>query len=363
VLAPAPAGGLESVVATLAIGQKARGHRVRVISVIGQGEKPGLHTRLETGGVEIEPIELPARSYARERGEYRRLFRAIHPDIVHTHGYRPDVLAGGIAGSLGIARVTTVHGFTGGDWKNRLYEFLQLRAFQRFESVVAVSRPLAGKLQRRGVSPQSLQVIPNGFDASSAPLARPEARAMLGLPSVGTVLGWVGRLSREKGLDVMLEALARLENQSLILSVLGTGAEREHLEEQAKNLGLSGRVQWHNLVPEAGRLYRAFDTFVMSSRTEGTPISLFEAMAADVPVVATAVGGVPDVLRDSEGWLVSPEDPTALAAAIDRVLSDPAEARRRAGRAAERVREVYGLGSWLDQYDRLYRSLLTRRTN
>ena len=362
-LAPAAAGGLESVVGALAIGQKERGHRVRVISVVGNGERPGLHTRLEARGVAIDPIELPSRSYTRERAEYRRLFREIGPEIVHSHGYRPDVLAGGIAGSLGLPRVTTVHGFTGGDWKNRLYEFLQLRAFKRFESVVAVSRPLAAKLERRGVPASSLTVIPNGFDATGAALTREEARAILGLPQDASVLGWVGRLGREKGLDIMLDAMARLENTGLVLSVLGDGAERLNLEAQARALGIEGRVRWHNLVPDAGRLYRAFDTFVMSSRTEGTPISLFEAMAAEVPAVATAVGGIPDVLRDSEGFLVAPEDPTALAAAITLVGADPAEARRRAGRAAERVRQVYGLQSWLDQYDRLYRSLLTRRTN
>ena len=310
------------------------------------------------------PVEVPARAYRKERTEYRRLFFSLKPDVVHTHGYRPDVLAGGVAGALGIPRVTTVHGFTGGDWKNRLYEYLQLRAFKRFEAVVAVSRPLLARLKQRGVPPDSLRMIANGFDGSVAPLSRQDAREILGLPNEDVVLGWVGRLSREKGPDVMLEAMARLPGSSTpSLSIIGIGGERASLEAQAAKLGLSARIRWHGLMPDAGRLYRAFDVFALSSRTEGTPISLFEAMAARVPIVATAVGGVPDVLRESEAWLVAPDDPAAMAGAIGRALSHQDEARRRADRARDRLVEVYGLDSWLDQYDRLYRSLLTPGTN
>lgn len=350
--------------ATLASGQKARGHRVGVVSVTGRGQpEPGLHASLQSRGVETLPIELPARAYSRERSEYRTLFRRIRPDIVHTHGYRTDVLAGGIAGSLGIPRVTTVHGFTGGDWKNRIYEALQLRAFKRFEAVVAVSRPLATKLEHRGVPRESLTVIANAFDTTVAPLSRGEARQALGVSPEATIVGWVGRLSREKGLDVMLDALSLLGNLGPELCVLGDGGERPDLTQRVTRLSLEGRVHWHGLVPEAGRLYRAFDLFVLSSRTEGTPISLFEAMAAGIPIVATGVGGVPDVLRLSEGWLVPPENPRLLADAIASVLRDPREAAGRAARARQRLEETYGLDSWLDAYDRLYRSIIPPKAN
>jgi glycosyltransferase involved in cell wall biosynthesis len=288
------------------------------------------------------------------------VFSTVKPDVVHTHGYRPDVLASGVARALRIPRVTTVHGFTGGDWKNRLYEFLQVRAFKRYQAVVAVSNPLADRLRHRGVPGSLLQVIANGFDPSADALSREDARQALGLPAAGTVLGWVGRLSPEKGPDVMLKALAQLERPEVILSMVGSGAEREALDAQAAGLVVAAQVRWHGLVPDARRLYRAFDAFVLSSRTEGTPISLFEAMTARVPVIATAVGGVPDVLRESEGWPVSPGDPDALAAAIRAALVDRAESSRRAERAFERVTRVYGLDPWLDQYDRLYRSLLPR---
>jgi len=110
-----------------------------------------------------------------------------------------------------------------------------------------------------------------------------------------------------------------------------------------------------NLVPgDAARLFPAFDIFVLSSRTEGTPIVLFEAMASDVPVVATLVGGVPDILSAAEAALVPPNDPVALAAELRAVYRDPAPARARARRAQVRLERDFSLGPWLARYERIY---------
>jgi glycosyltransferase involved in cell wall biosynthesis len=117
-------------------------------------------------------------------------------------------------------------------------------------------------------------------------------------------------------------------------------------------------VQWHGLVPDAADLYPAFDAWVLSSRTEGTPIALLEAMAARVPVVATAVGGVPDVVGPAEALLVPPEQPRALAAAVASILTDPAQAALRAEAAYQRVTEAYSPGAWLDAHVALYRTLV-----
>jgi glycosyltransferase involved in cell wall biosynthesis len=111
------------------------------------------------------------------------------------------------------------------------------------------------------------------------------------------------------------------------------------------------------MVPQAAALYCAFDVFVLSSRTEGTPISLFEAMAAGVPVVATRVGGVPDVITESEARLVPSESPQALAEAIEATLSQGEETRRRAAGAERRLQQHFAVGPWLDRYETLYREL------
>lgn len=359
VLAPGDAGGLESVVLALTAGLGARGHKIGIISVVGQGTpEPYLHRLLADRGVPVTPLALPARAYGRERAAYREAFSTLRPDVVHTHGYRPDVLAGPVAERLGIPKVSTVHGFTGGGWKNRLYEYLQLRAFRRFERVIAVSSPLQRRLHSSGLRANQIALIPNAFEKPTNLLSRRDARARLGLPDNEVVIGWVGRLSREKGLDVLLESLQKASGP--LLSVLGDGRERVALEAQVNRLGISDKVRWHGLVPEAGRLYRAFDLFVLSSRTEGTPIALFEAMAAEVPVVATAVGGVPDVVRESEALLVPAESPDALGRAIASAMANPDATRTRVAAALQRVHTQFALQPWLDRHEALYRELAGR---
>lgn len=354
-LAPGAAGGLESVVYLLATGHQARGHQVEVLSVIGQRDpEPPLHRLLASRGVKVTPVPLPSRAYGKERKAYRQVFSSIRPDLVHSHGYRPDVLAGPVAGRLNIPRISTVHGFTGGDWKNRIYEYLQVRAWRHYDKVVAVSAPLQRWLRSAGLRENQVALVPNAY-APTAALSRADARRALGLGESDVVLGWVGRLSREKGLDVLLDALPRIAGARV--SVLGEGRQRTALQQQAARLGVADRIRWHGLVPQAASLYRAFDVFILSSRTEGTPISLFEAMSTGVPVVATQVGGIPDVVTHAEARLVASESPQALADAIEATLKQHEETRLRVIAAKQRLEQAFAMSPWLERYEALYRGM------
>ena len=339
----------------LASAQQAQGHLVAVAAVVDREspEHPWI-TAARAEGIPVYPCPIPPRAYHKERAAIARICRTLGPEIVHTHGYRPDVLAGSVARRLGHRTVTTVHGFTGGGMRNRFYEWLQLRAFRRFDAVVAVARPLGDRLAAAGVPRERLHVIPNAYAAAGPPLGRDAARTILGVPPEGYRLGWAGRLSREKGADVLVEALGLLRDLPIALSVLGTGREAAALAGRAAALGVSERVHWHGTVPDAARLLPAFDCFVLSSRTEGTPMVLFEAMAAGVPVVATAVGGVPDIVSAEEALLIPPESPAALAGAIRAGYADPAVAAARARAARRRLDRDYGVAGWVERYDATY---------
>ena len=182
---------------------------------------------------------------------------------------------------------------------------------------------------------------------------------MLGVPPSAFTVGWVGRISAEKGLDVLLDALPSLSDIPVHLAVVGDGPLRVELEALARGAALTDRITWAGIVPDAGTLLRAFDVVVLSSRTEGTPIILLEAMAAGVPVVATAVGGVPDVVTGAEALLVDAENPVALASAIRAIVADRSAAEARAARARGRLVAEFALEPWLLAYERIYRSLLT----
>jgi glycosyltransferase involved in cell wall biosynthesis len=250
-----------------------------------------------------------------------------------------------------------VHGFTGGGLKNRAYEALQRFAFRRFDAVVAVSQPQADQLRAGGVSDRRLHIIPNALAPHSAPLERAAARAQLQLPADGLLAGWVGRVSREKGVDVFIDALSSIGDRVIQGAILGDGPERAAEQARAEALA-PARFLWLGAVPDAARYFPAFDMFVLSSRTEGLPMVLLEAMAANVPIVATNVGGIPDLLSPAEGLLVPPEDSKALASAMRAALDDRAATSARAHAAKLRQHAEFDVGPWSDRYEALYRHLI-----
>jgi len=361
-LAPAPVGGLESVVTMLAREWSARGHPVALALALDAGATvPEQFAELNGAGVELFPRWTSARRYLAERAAYRETFAKWRPDIVHTHGYRADLLAGSAAQSLGLTRVTTFHGFTGGDWKNRLYERLQIRSARSCDAVIAVSRPVRERLVHSRVAPERVHLIPNALSRFEGGLDRSAARQELGLPEQGAVIGWVGRFSYEKAPDVLVRAIPLLSDASWQVSFIGDGAERRTARRLADELGVSNRIRWHGQISAAARCYAAFDCLVLSSRTEGTPIVLLEAMARGVPVVATRVGGVPDAMSEDEGWLVPSENPQALANAIGQVITQRAMTAGRTNRAKVRVNRDHSAGPWIERHAALYQTLLSKR--
>lgn len=354
--APASFGGLERVVESLASAQQRSGHEVHVGAILDEDvNAPVVVKTLAGSGVEVHSIRLGPRAYLRERRFVAGLCGGIRPHVAHTHGYRSDVLHGGVARWLGLPTVTTVHGFTGGDWKNRMYEKLQRRACRRFEGVVAVSQPLARELSRAGVAGERLHVVPNAWANDVSFLEPATARQYFDVPECDFAVGFVGRIDRLKGADLFIEALAHVDSRTTGVLV-GDGDLRRTLMQRAREAGLDGSVRWPGAVDRAARLLKAFDVVVLSSRSEGTPMVLLEAMAAETPIVATTVGGIPDVVTEREALLVPPEDPMALAGALRRVMNDPAGARARAARARDRLRSEFGAARWLERYDEVYRA-------
>lgn len=351
-------GGLESVVSALTRGLVARGEDCRVLAILGEdddSDSPFL-AELRAGGVAILELRVAHRAYLQERRALRDHLAAVAPDVVHTHGFHADILAIPVAKRARRAVVSTVHGFTGGGLKMAIFEWLQERALARADRVVAVSRPIVRRLVGRGVDERSIRMMPNGWESHRPPLERAAARRQLGLSNEDRVIGWVGRLSHEKGADVFVRALAETPLRLVTGCVVGDGPERSVLEALARSLGVQDRVRFTGAVAGASAVYSAFDGFCLSSRTEGTPIAVLEAMHAGIPIVATRVGGVPDMIGSGEGWLVEPEDPAALAASLAAAIeSGPGSAPTRA--AARRLADDFALAPWIDRHLALYREL------
>lgn len=363
VTAPGPVGGLETVVRATATGLHRRGHRVGVIAVVepGHPDHPFVES-LRREGIEAKQLNLPARAYIREIHRVSAEIRAFDPGVIHTHGSRADLLHFLTARALGIPIVTTLHGSSMRGGLAGLSEQFQGTLLKWFDAVVAVSSPLARELIERGISPDRVHLIPNSPGTTLVPLPRQVACDQLGLGESDTpVIGWVGRLIPVKGGEVFLRALAGLSAEPWTVSMIGDGPERGALERLANELGIGSRVRFHGSMPDAAKYQSAFDLFVLSSHSEGIPMVVFEATAAGTPVVASAVGGIPDVFSDREAHLVPAGDVDALAGAIRASLDDLEGARERAGSARERIGAEFSEEDWLDRYEELYRELKPTR--
>jgi glycosyltransferase involved in cell wall biosynthesis len=363
VLAPAQFGGLERVVFALATGQQARGHHVHALAIHGEhsAESPVI-VELRARGITVHSLRVRGRSYLATIRALRRIVAAVKPDVVHSHGYLTDVLLAVRQSRRSPPLVATAHGFTGGDFKNRLYEWLQIRSHRRFNAVIAVSGSIRDRLVAAGVTREQVHVLRNAWSSAAEALTADAARETLGVPGTRHSLGWIGRISREKGLDVLIRALPALSDLPIWLTIIGDGGERTATEALALELGVLDRIKWVGVLPEAARLLPAFDVLVLSSRTEGTPITLLEAMSASVPIVATSVGGVPEAVSPAEALLVPSEDPDALAAAIRTTLANPTVARERAARARALLESSFAVAPWLAAHERIYRDAISPET-
>ncbi len=359
VLAPAPYGGLETVVETLSAGQMAAGDRPLVVPILTPSA-PMSHPFLEAmraSGVPLQEVRVGGRGYLSERAQIRRLLAEHGAKVLHTHGYRADVVDGPLARQAGAVAISTVHGFVGGSWRNRIYERLQVRAYHRCAAVVAVSDALQAQLIQQGLGTNRVKMIRNAWKGEGEQVGRTEARAQLGL-SDEPVIGFVGRLSEEKGPDVLIRSFA-LMDQSATLVVIGAGPLEDRCRALVTELGVDSRVRWMGAIPKAGSLLRAFDLLALTSWTEGTPMTVLEAMWAGVPLVVTSVGGVPDVVSPREAVLCPPGDVDTIASALDGVLLDPDAARVRAVAARHRLDREFAVEPWVERYREVYEEVLT----
>lgn len=277
-----------------------------------------------------------------------RAIRARAPDIVETHDFKSHILFYALRslGAVGTPRwVAFHHGYTRMSRRVRAYQELDRVSLRHADRVVTLCRPFVEQLVARGVRRDRIDVISNAV----SPQARPAAaaltslRASLGLTESDKVLLSVGRLSREKGHADLIDAFGLLlaggKYDACRLLLVGDGRERAALQSRAAPLG--NRVLFAGHQADPWPYFCVADAFVLPSHTEGSPLVLFEAMAAGLPIVATSVGGVPEVVEDQRtAILIPPMQVTRLADSIAHVLDDRV-ASDALGSAAQRVLSAF----------------------
>lgn len=358
-------GGLRTYVTTLARGLAAAG-----LETVLWTDAAGDWHELQTAGTIVRPLPepLPATAglpgparWLRSLHRLRELARREAPVVVHAHGLRAGVLAAAACSGL-VPVVTTLHTYPDGWLAGRLAAWVARRS----DALVVVSDALARWARAEGLCPRRAgrggpQVLPPPLERRLAPpLTTQAARRALDLPQVGPVIGTVARLSPEKGVDVLLRAVALLRHrrQPLACAIIGDGPQRRALLRLAQRLGVAGCIRWAGERAGAARFLRALDVYVQPSRRESLGLATLEAMAAARPVVASRTGGLADLVRDGlDGRLVTPGDPEALARVLSELLLDRGQRERLARAAVARASRWPDARALADGHLRLYRDL------
>ncbi len=329
---------------------------------------------LESGSFRVERIDALRRSLSpADLVAYRALkerLEEFRPDVVHTHAAKAGAL--GRKAALALARtpriVHTFHGHVLDGYFSRpvtaAFRLLERRLARRTDRLVAVSRRVADDLvdRHRVASRERFTVIENGIDLARFPppdaARREAARRLLDVRGdAARVVVVPARLVPIKAHALLFDALDRVPaaTRPLEVHLLGDGPLRDALEARAGRLGEGIVARFHGFRDDLPDVLPGADAVVLSSRNEGLPLALLEAMAAEAPVVATAVGGVPDLVESGEtGLLSTPGDPSSLAFALARVLTDLPLARRLAAAGRARVLERHGLDRVVEEHRALY---------
>ena len=351
---------------TLVAGSLARGEGSMAYVAEGLGVEV---VRLDALSREISPIR-DALSILR----LARLIREQRPRILHTHTAKAGTVGRLAALLAGDARPeVVVHTFHGhvlrgyfGPLKSGAFRLLERLLARVTTRLIAVSPQVRDDLVALGVAPaEKFSVVRLGIELGErleTAEGGAEARARLGIGADRFVVGWVGRMTGVKRTDDVLEALRLLREREVdaVLLMVGDGPDREHVEQRASELGIVRHCLFLGYQEDVSGWYRAFDAMILPSANEGTPVVAIEGLAAGRPVVATSVGGVPDVVREGvDGFLVPMGDTEALAERLARLANDP-ELRARMGAAGrESVPSRYAVERLVADVDELYRSLLT----
>ena len=324
-------------------------------------------------------------------------------DIFHSHGYKGNILFGLMPKKIRrIPMVATIHGWTStgnGFSRMRLYEWLDSKSLRFMDSIVLVSEAMKSHPRLRRLNQSKVHVIHNGipildaqfdnstnqpldnstnqqFDNSSkqpfnystskqinySPNQRLD-QSLINFCSQSFTIGSIGRLSEEKGYKYLIEAFGILIKKGIDarLVIMGEGYERPCLENLISELGLSEKVLLPGYIDEANLYIPLFDVFVISSLTEGLPITLLEAMQSRTPIVGSRVGEIPDLLDESRaGLLVNPSSPDAIADAVFRIYDDGRLAKALVDNAYERVCNDFGTEGMALAYLKVYERVAGR---
>jgi glycosyltransferase involved in cell wall biosynthesis len=377
VIARLNVGGPALHVTYLARGLAARGYETTLVAGdVGRGEE-SMAFVAEEAGVEVVPLrglsrELSPVHDAVAAWRLARIIRRLRPDVVHTHTAKAGAVGRAAAVLAGPRRPVVVHTFHGhvlrgyfGEVGTRVFRAIETILARATDRLIAVSPEVRDELVALGVGPkEKFSVVRLGIELEprvSFAGDAAEVRRRHGIAPEKFVVGWFGRMTSVKRTDDLLTTLAGVRERGIdaLLVFVGDGDDRERLEQRAHDLGLARSCLFLGYQEDVAPWYAVCDAVILTSASEGTPVTIIEALAAGRAVVATRVGGVPDVVDEGEtGFMVRPGDTHALAERLEILARNPERRAAMGAAGRERVLRRYAVDRLVDDIDALYRELL-----
>jgi glycosyltransferase involved in cell wall biosynthesis len=352
--------GAENVAIELSLALKHLNHEP-TIGVFRNAHRPNseLAEEAQRRGLQIEMIDCRGKIDFRTISAVRNCILQRQMDVVHSHGYKANIYAYMAARGTNARLVATCHNWPGKTVALRLYAALDRFLLRRFPGIAAVSDPVRDSLLRSGVPNDRIRLVQNGIDTESFSRGQPVLKQ---LPQVQgkKVVGFIGRLAQEKGLAYLMQAAESIvrEDSNVAFVFAGDGPYRDSLCNLIKKLNLETHVVLLGKRSDMVDVYASIDVLVLPSLSEGVPMVVLEAMAAGKPVLATKVGGIPQVIQDEKtGLLVDPADASQLTIALKRLLASPHLREELGRRGRDRVSTCYSAGAMAQAYLTMYREV------
>ena len=358
--------GAERVILTLARHIGREEFDVTIVALQGPEGKSEKFTRNAAAmGIDVQPVTVKGRLDFNAMLEVRNILRERSIRILHSHDFKSNFY--GLVASIGlpVARLVTAHGSTRDSLLKRAYLLLDEKVSYRFfDRIIAVSDRLRGELEQKGVSRRKIEVISNAIDLSLMVSDRKGSGDLECKRRGGEhyVFGVIGRLYPDKGHRFFLEAFARLAKDYPFVTamIVGDGPEKIEISHLVTRLGLGGKVDLCGEREDMDVVYHGLDAVVIPSLREGLPYVLLESMALRIPVIATAVGDIPTLVRDGEtGWLVPPGVTDAIEKGMRELIASPEKARQMAERGCDAVNRQCSPHTMIERLESVYRQAIS----
>jgi glycosyltransferase involved in cell wall biosynthesis len=294
-----------------------------------------------------------------------RILSNAHFDLVHTHGYFADIIAAPVCKILSIPQMATCHGFISNDNNLKVYNKIDKLMLRLCSRIITVSTEIKNDLVKGGIDQSKIIVIQNAIQSflgkKEIDNSRIGKRRDLSVRENEFTIGYLGRLSEEKGVNYLIEAgyILKEKGEDFKIIIIGDGPKRKELEDLTRSKGLKQQVVFTGFQNDIEEWLSAMDCLVLPSLTEGTPMAILEAMSLGVPIIASAVGGIPSVVENGvNGLLVAPGDYRELSEKILLIIKNKTLRFEMAMKGVNIIKKRFDVHEWCHKIESQYDSVL-----